>query len=159
MAETYNVFDGDLEYDADEPAGYCRRWARFGARIGASRLGGTVYVLEPGERICAYHYEYGNEEWLLVVEGEPMLRTPAGERPTRPGDLAFFPEGPDGAHGVINRSGETARVIMFSTRYEPAVAVYPDSDKIGVWPPNSDDDVLVFRSANQEYLAGEPDPD
>ena len=28
---------------------------------------------------------------------------------------------------------------MWSSAREPAVAVYPDSDKIGVWPGNSDD--------------------
>lgn len=159
MRAVYNILDGDLEEDPDEPEGYCRRWGRFGGKIGAEELGGTVYELAPGERICAYHYEYGNEEWGLCLEGEPILRTPEGERPLSPGDIVVFPEGPEGAHNVINRSNETARVVMFSTTREPAVAVYPDSDKIGVWPGNRDDHVLVFRDAHQEYLAGEPEPD
>jgi hypothetical protein len=30
-------------------------------------------------------------------------------------------------------------VLMLSTMHEPAVAVYPDSDKIGVWPGSKDD--------------------
>ena len=35
-------------------------------------------------RLCPYHYEYGEEEWLLVVEGRPTVRTPEGtERSAR----------------------------------------------------------------------------
>lgn len=156
VPEVYNVFDGELKEDPDEPEGYCRRWGRFGDSIGAKELGGTVYELAPGEKICAYHYEYGNEEWLLGLEGEPMLRTPDGERPLKPGDVVVFLEGPSGAHNVINRTDETARVVIFSTKREPAVAVYPDSDKIGVWTPNDEDDLMAFRSSQVEYLEGEP---
>jgi hypothetical protein len=36
---------------------------------------------------------------------------------------------------------------MFSSAAEPAVAVYPDSDKIGVWTGNSDDE-FMFRRAD-----------
>jgi hypothetical protein len=35
------------------------------------------------------------------------------------------------------------------------VAVYPDSDKIGVWTGNKDDHVIVRRSSNVEYYDGE----
>ena len=55
--------------------------------------------------------------------------------PPAPPDIVCFPAGPDGAHKVSNRQSETARIVIFSTKNEPAVAVYPDSDKIGVWPP------------------------
>ena len=34
---------------------------------------------------------------------------------------------------MVNRADETARVLMLSTRRWPAVAVYPDSDKVGVF--------------------------
>ncbi|MGH2863746.1 MAG: hypothetical protein ACRDJX_00695 [Solirubrobacteraceae bacterium] len=29
---------------------------------------------------------------------------------------------------------------------EPSVAVYPDSDKIGVWPGNDEDTVMLHRA-------------
>jgi uncharacterized cupin superfamily protein len=38
-----------------------------------------LYELQPGERSFPYHYEYGCEEWLLVVSGRPTLRTPDGK--------------------------------------------------------------------------------
>jgi hypothetical protein len=34
---------------------------------------------------------------------------------------------------------------MFSSSRRPAVAVYPDSDKIGVFPPNPDDRAMLRR--------------
>ena len=44
-----------------------------------------------------------------------------------------FPAGPSGAHKVMNRSGEPARTLLFSSARTPAVSVYPDSDTVGVW--------------------------
>jgi hypothetical protein len=45
---------------------------------------------------------------------------------------------------------------MFSSAREPSVAVYPDSDKIGVWTGNPDDDVMLRRSdAGIPYFDGE----
>jgi hypothetical protein len=35
---------------------------------------------------------------------------------------------------------------MFSSAREPSVAVYPDSDKIGVWVPGGADNVMLHRA-------------
>ena len=46
--------------------------------------------------------------------------------------------------------------MMFSSAREPAVAVYPDSDKIGVWPGEATDKVMLRRRDGQvEYYDGE----
>jgi len=74
-----NVFEAELQTDEGDPAGYNASYVRLGPLIGASKLGMTVYGLPPGQSICPYHYEYGNEEWLLVLEGTPTLRHPGGE--------------------------------------------------------------------------------
>jgi hypothetical protein len=44
---------------------------------------------------------------------------------------------------------------MLSTLFEPSVAVYPDSDKIGVWPGDQRDHVIVRRESNVDYWDGE----
>ena len=45
---------------------------------------------------------------------------------------------------------------MFSSGREPAVAVYPDSDKIGVWTGNPDDKLMLKRADGQvDYWEGE----
>ena len=54
------------------------------------------------------------------------------------------------------RGEAPARVMMFSSAREPAVAVYPDSDKIGVWPPNREDALMVKRADGKvDYWEGE----
>ena len=120
--------------------------ASIGRTIGASLLGATLYELPPGEKSFPYHYEWGAEEWLLVVSGRPILRAPDGEHELEPGDVVCFPEGPDGAHQVRNGSGEPVRIVMLSTKASPAVAVYPDSDKLGLWlTGEAEPDSLVVR--------------
>jgi uncharacterized cupin superfamily protein len=128
-----NLFAPNLEYDDTDPEGFRAGMDRFGKRIGAQRIGGSVYEIPTGQSVCPYHYELGDEEWLIVLAGRPTVREPGGEHELQPGDTVCFPEGPDGAHAVLNHGDETARVLMISTRRLPSVAVYPDSDKVGVW--------------------------
>lgn len=146
-----NLFDVALQLDEDDAPGYAVSYARVGPSIGAEQLGLSVYELPPGQSICPYHYEVGFEEWLIVLTGRPTLRTPDGEYELRPWDCAFFPDGEAGAHKVTNRTDETARVAMLSNKGDPGVAVYPDSNKVGVWPPGK-----LFRLADAvDYWDGE----
>ena len=147
----FNLNDPGLEYDPDDPEGYRAGFVRIGPLIGAKELGATIYELPAGQSNCPYHYEYGNEEWLIVLDGRPTLRHPEGEDELGPGDVVCFAEGPEGAHGITNRTDADARVLMLSTRREPAVAVYPDSDKIGVWPGGKPDNILVRRESAVDY--------
>ena len=103
-----------------------------------------IYDVAPGERQCPYHYEF-EEEWLLVVDGTLVLRTPDGEHTVERGDVVCFAAGPAGAHQLINRSDSPARTLMFSSSRAPAVSVYPDSDKIGVWPGDEENDLVFSR--------------
>jgi uncharacterized cupin superfamily protein len=135
VLEPANLFDLETAGDDDDPAGYETPYARVGPLVGGKALGATVYVLNEGQSVCPYHYEHGNEEWLLVLEGNPTLRHPAGEDELEAGDVVCFPEGPTGAHKTTNRRPEPARLVIFSTKVDPAVVVYPDSNKVGVWPP------------------------
>ena len=64
------------------PQGVCEQFAiSHEGRLVAGMVatGTTVYELPPGQAICPYHYEYGEEEWLLVLSGTPTLRTPDGD--------------------------------------------------------------------------------
>src|SRR3954452_23061682 len=114
-------------------------------------MGMTVYELPPAQSICPYHYEYGCEEWLIVLDGPIVLRHPDGEQILERGDVVCFPAGAEGAHQVFNRGNETIRVVMLSTKYEPSVAVYPDSDKIGVWPGDMRTHILAPRPGHVDY--------
>ncbi|HEX8857457.1 MAG TPA: cupin domain-containing protein [Thermoleophilaceae bacterium] len=153
----FNVFSPAPEYDSSDPEGYRAGRDSFGAKIGAEQIGASVYELPPGQSVCPYHYEYPNEEWLMVLEGRPTLRHPEGEDELEPGDTVAFPPGPDGAHKVTNNTDERARIIMFSTEVPPFVAVYPDSDKLLVKPHRYDshDRLMVRRESSVDYYDGE----
>ena len=75
-----------------------------------------------------YHYEHGEEEWLLVLAGTPSLRTPAGVERLAPWDLVCFPPAPAGAHA---------------------------GDKVGVWTGDRDQDLVVRRASGVDYYDGE----
>lgn len=148
---TANLFDLPVARDDGDPPGYDTGYVRVGPLVGGELLGLTVYELPPGQSICPYHYEIGCEEWLIVLTGQPTLRTPEGERELEPWDTVFFPEGEAGAHKVTNRTEETLRVAIWSTKGDPGVAVYPDSGKVGVWPPGK-----IFRLGDDvDYWDGE----
>lgn len=151
-----NLTTVEVAYDDGDPEGFRAGAARLGRVTGAGSTGISVYELPPGQAICPYHYEIGEEEWLLVVSGRPTLRTPAGESRLSPWDVAFFPRGRDGAHAVRNDTDETVRVAMFSDVVLPSATVYPDSDKIGIWTGGDrSDDLIVRRSDGVGYYEGE----
>ena len=111
-----------------------------------------MYELPPGQALCPYHYEYGEEEWLLVLEGRPSVRTPEGTEELAPCDVVFFPQGPEGAHQIRNDCDDAARVLMLSDRASPAATAYPDSDKVGVWTGIKEEDLeSARRSSAVEY--------
>jgi uncharacterized cupin superfamily protein len=149
------LFDGGFEYDPSDPEGYRCGAARVGDEAGGEELAIKLFEVPPGQSVCPYHYEYV-EEWLAVLEGDVTVRTPEGEERLGRGDLVCFSAGPAGAHKVSNAARRPARVLMFSSGREPAVAVYPDSDKIGVWPGNPEDHVMLRRAdGNAGYYDGE----
>src|SRR6476619_8652299 len=150
-----NIENPEFMYDSEDPEGFRAGMLRFGPQVGATRTGTSVYELPPGQAICPYHYEYGEEEWLFVLDGRPTLRHPEGTDQLDPWDAVCFPAGPEGAHAVANGTDQTVRVLMFSTHNQPAASVYPDSGKIGIWTGNSDDDVMVEKSSGVGYWHGE----
>jgi uncharacterized cupin superfamily protein len=150
--ERGNLFRDQFEYSDADPPGYRNGMLRLSD---GDELAVKAYELPPGESLCPYHYEY-EEEWLVVLDGTVDVRRTDGVHAHGRGDVVRFAAGPDGAHKVTNRSEVAARVLMFSSAREPAVAVYPDSDKVGVWVPGDADDVMLRRQDGKVgYWEGE----
>lgn len=141
-----NLVGIELSERLDE-AGFRHRAAMVGERLGARRIGASVYEAEAGLPIWPYHYHHGIEEWLYVIAGAPVLREPAGERALSPGDLVCFPTGPAGAHTLYG----PGRFVIFATgqHVEPWLSVYPDSDKV------SGPEGILLRSSAVGYWHGE----
>jgi uncharacterized cupin superfamily protein len=149
----YNLLAGDLDTEHSRD-GFSWRAARAGDLLGSERIGGTVYDLPEGQRICPYHYHHGVEEWLYVIAGSPTLRTPAGEQTLRAGDILCFAANAQGAH-VVTGPG---RVLIVSANRQPSIVVYPDSDKVATRPGPRDAkaDNLNFRRQDAvDYWEGE----
>lgn len=141
--------------DPDDPEGFRAGMWRFGSGLGAHDTGTTLYELPPGQAVCPYHYEHGEEEWLLVLEGTATVRTPEGTEEVGPQQVVFFPKGPEGAHQVRNDSDGVVLVLMWGAVVLPTVSVYPDSGKVGVWTADKADDALFKRSSAVSYYEGE----
>jgi uncharacterized cupin superfamily protein len=151
----FNIANPELESKEDNPDGFRSRGVKLGPLLDAEQLGASLYVLEPGQAVCPYHYEHGDEEWLLVLAGKPSVRDPDGTEELEEWDVVCFPRGPKGAHQVRNDSEDTVRVLMFSTVVYPTVSIYPDSDKIGIYTSDKEDDLIVRRSSAVDYYDGE----
>ena len=148
---TVNLFDVEVGRDEGDPPGYDTGYVRVGPLIGASALGLSVYELPSGQSVCPYHWEAGDEEWLIVLDGAPTVRTPAGEQQLRAGDTVCFPAGAEGAHEF---SGP-GRVLVVSANQVPSISVYPESGKLGVRPVDRRDNLNFRRADAVDYWEGE----
>ena len=128
-----------------------RKFIPFG---GAKNTLVSVYEILPGKAAYPYHYHHKNEETFYILSGEGLLRTPEGERKVAAGELLFFPTGPEGAHKLTNCSQTEMLVyIDFDVVHDVDIAIYPDSDKLGVWGMGINK--LYPRSGDVDYYEGE----
>ena len=147
-----NLLDDEDWFVENAEPGY--RWRR--KRVAGEHLGASLYELPPGEATWPFHYELGIDELVVVVAGFPTLRTSAGERVLLPGDCVFFPDGPAGAHQIVNRSDETVRVLFASSFCMPRAGVQPDSGKIMIrWGTERDERLLFPLDGTVDYYDGE----
>lgn len=127
----------------------------MGKRLGAERIGASLYELAPGQRTFPYHWQVIEEEWLIVLRGEPTLRDPGGERRLTAGDAVVFKRGPDGAHSIRNDTDEAVRLLMLSSDRESTgeIAFYPDSGKVGIFGDGFD--TYLDETAELDYFEAE----
>jgi uncharacterized cupin superfamily protein len=136
-----SLLEPQFDTEHDRP-GFTYRRARLGRQAGAERLGASLYELYPGQAQWPMHYHLANEELLIVVRGNPTLRTPEGERVLSKGQIVALPVGERGAHQVINRTEEPVRILIASEMAAPDIVVRPESGKLSAFgrAPGSKDD-------------------
>ena len=152
--KVFNLYGDEWDEERDRE-GWRIKEAWIGERIDAELIGASMSKVEPGEKLWPYHTHHANEEWVIVVRGEPTLRTPEGERVLKEGDVVCFPRGKDGAHQVINRTESPIRVVMLSTMIMPEIVEYLDSGKIGARSAKGERIVLSRPGPDLEYWEGE----
>jgi uncharacterized cupin superfamily protein len=139
----------------EERPGWRSKDAWVGAHIDAELVGGSMYELEPGDRLWPYHTHHANEEWMVVLRGAPTLRTPEGEQELTEGDVACFRRGKDGFHQVRNGTDAPIRVLMLSTLNAPDLVEYPDSGKVGARSVAGERVLLSRPGPTLDYWDGE----
>src|SRR5215831_17370364 len=152
--KTFNLH-GD-EWDATrDREGWGIKGVVVGRRVGGELIGGSLFEVEPGNKLWPYHTHHLNEEWVIVLRGEPTLRTPEGEHELKEGDVVCFRRGKDGAHQVINRTDSPIRVLMLSSMIRGEIIEYLDTGKV-LAKDADDEDVLFARPGPPvEYWEGE----
>jgi len=126
-----NIYSPEFE-EGERPEGFRSRRARIGYELGSELIGASLWEVPPGEAAYPYHFHYADEELVIVLSGQPSLRTPDGIRKLKEGEALRFPLGEEGAHQILNHTEETVIFLAVSSHGRPDVVVYPDSDKIGV---------------------------
>jgi uncharacterized cupin superfamily protein len=126
-----------------------------GQRIGGELLGATLSEIEPGSKLWPYHTHHLNEEWVIVLRGEPTLRTPEGETQLREGDVVCFPRGNEGAHQISNRTDSPVRVLMLSSMIQGDIVEYLDTGKLLAKGVDDEDIVFARPGPTADYWEGE----
>src|SRR5215471_10239071 len=99
--KSFNLNSDEWDGQRDRE-GWRVRGVLVGRRIDGELIGATMSEVEPGSKLWPYHTHHLNEEWAIVLRGEPTLRTPEGVHVLKEGDVVCFPRGKAGAHQIIN---------------------------------------------------------
>ncbi len=152
--KTFNLYGDDWDETRDRD-GWRIREAFVGHSIGGELIGGSMSEVEPGNKLWPCHTHYANEEWVIVLRGEPTLRTPEGEQVSKEGNVVCFPRGTDGAHQIINRTDSRIRVLMLSPMIGPDLITYVDTGKVYAVNAAGEPIMLARPGPTLDYWEGE----
>jgi len=109
-----------------------RHYRRIAPAVGIEDFGISHVMLEPGGISSQRHWHEGEDEFLVMLEGEAVLVEDEGETILRPGDCAFFLKGVANGHHLVNRSD--APCIFIAVGKDALTDChYPDIDLL--WAP------------------------
>ena len=138
-----NLLGDEWEGGRDRPG-----WQWRYADVGTPKIGASLYELAPGQATFPYHWHQLEEEWLIVLAGEPTLRSPTASSGSRPG-CGRLPGRPRGRASPSQRHRGARAALMLSSRSPGGeICFYPDSGKIGLFGPEL-----------RKMVAAEPDLD
>ena len=105
-----------------------RRVRRISDATGLTRLGVAHVRLPPGAWSSQRHFHTHEDEFVMVLQGEVVLCTDAGEEVLRAGDCVAFKAGVPDGHCAHNRSDSDAILLAVSNRDDGDGGEYPDID-------------------------------
>lgn len=141
-----NERDVETEEKTPKDEGFKRK--RLSQAVGGEKLGCSLYILSPGLQSWPYHYHTANEEAIFVLSGRGTIQIAGGEEEIQKGDYVSFPAGDDGAHQIFNSGDAELTYLCFSSMIEPEVAIYPESNMVGVFvgaPPGGNPEEQTLK--------------
>jgi uncharacterized cupin superfamily protein len=89
------------------------RWyRRLAPTTGLTDFGVSHVTLEPGAWSSQRHWHDGEDEFLVMLEGEAVLVEDDGRTLLRPGDCAAWPKGSTNGHHLRNESGRDCTFVV-----------------------------------------------
>jgi uncharacterized cupin superfamily protein len=104
-----------------------RHYRRLGPAAGLVDFGVSHVVLEPGGISSQRHWHEGEDEFVVILDGEAVLVEEEGETVMRAGDCAAFPKGVANGHHLVNRS-ERPCTFLAVGKVASTDCHYPDID-------------------------------
>ena len=89
-----------------------RERRRLGNVVGLSQFGVNLTTLKPGAWSSQRHWHNGEDEFLVMLEGEAVLVEDDGRTLLRRGDVAVWPKGTTNGHHLRNESDADCAFIV-----------------------------------------------
>lgn len=106
---------------------------RLGDHGGLTNYGVNHVTLPAGCQSALRHWHTRQDEFVMVLSGELVLHTDAGEQILRVGDCATFPAGTGDGHALQNRSDADATYLEIGDRTAGDEVDYSDIDMAVRW--------------------------
>lgn len=102
----------DLMNDKDPLSEMKQSRASVGKKLGLTKIGIHIEILEPGKRTSWPHAESSEEEFAYVLEGHPDTWINGFLHPLTPGDFVAFPSGTGIAHTFLNNTDKNVLLLV-----------------------------------------------
>lgn len=100
----------------------------LGDLFSLTNFGVNLTRLAPGAVSSLRHAHTVQDEFVYVLQGDPVLITDDGETQLHPGMCAGFKAGTGNGHQLVNRSGGDVVYLEVGDRTAGDSATYPDDD-------------------------------
>ena len=88
-----------------------RHARRLATATGLTDFGVSEVVLEPGAWSSQRHWHDGEDEFLVMLDGEAVMVEDEGRTTLRAGDMVAWPKGVPNGHHLINESDPPGRFL------------------------------------------------
>ncbi len=104
-----------------------RHYRRLASALGLEDFGVSEVTLEPGAWSSQRHWHEGEDELVVMIEGEAVLVEEDARTLLGAGDIATFPKGEANGHHLVNEGSAPCRFVAVG-RPASSDCHYPDID-------------------------------